>query len=73
MPVHPKNCVSDFDVYDATKNSSKCLYINVPLLLKPTVDSTLIVDEPVGASSVTFVFAPISNVPKCADLSNDSL
>ena len=60
-------------MYDATKNSSKYLYINVPVVPKPTVDSTLIVGEPIGACSVIFVFVPILNVPKCADLSNDSL
>ena len=73
IPVHPKNWFSDFDVYDATKNSSRYLYMNVPVVPKPTVESTLIVDEPSGAFSVIFVLVPILKEPKCADLSNDSL
>ena len=59
-PVHPKNWFTDFDVY------SICVLaplITVPVVPNPTVESTLIIEEPTDTGSITFVLPGTVNTP----------
>ena len=65
IPSHPKNWLTDFEVYVIVLLPE----IKVPDCSNPIVESTEITELPEGTSSRTFVFPGILKVPSIKSLS----
>ena len=60
IPLHPKNWLTDFDVYSIDEFGP---LITVPVVPNPTVESTLIIEEPTVTGSIIFVLPGTVNTP----------